>query len=157
MKTLTCFIVSVFLAFVCFSQTELQVVHTDNSLDNFSVEEEATILFENGNFIINNSVVSPVEIAITDIRKIVFPINNSLSAITNAQNKPFIYPNPVTNQLHIENMSMNNATEIKIFNDKGQLLLSKTITLSHTIDVSSLPVGLYFLKINDVTLKFVKL
>lgn len=61
-----------------------------------------------------------------------------------------VYPNPVIDKLTIETSS---TEEIQIFNMNGALVLS---TKNHDVDVSSFTPGIYILKINNETKKFIK-
>ena len=63
-----------------------------------------------------------------------------------------LYPNPVTNILHIETGS-NVAPEIKVFSIQGVLLLQ---TKGNEIDLSSLRTGIYFAEIDGVCRKVVR-
>ena len=70
-------------------------------------------------------------------------------------NKIAIYPNPVNYELRIVNYE---GGEIQIINLTGQTLLSLPSFpfQERTIDVSALSSGVYFLKIGNSTVKFVK-
>ena len=62
-----------------------------------------------------------------------------------------IYPNPVQNELHIENINASNNTHIQLFDALGRVVLSKTINVgvnNTVLDTSRLSQGLYFLSIN---------
>ncbi|RZN78715.1 MAG: T9SS type A sorting domain-containing protein, partial [Winogradskyella sp.] len=66
-----------------------------------------------------------------------------------------IYPNPTNQILNIQGLKT--SENIEVYNISGQKLFTKTIDLSkNTIDVSQLSAGLYFLKINDESIKFIK-
>jgi len=62
-----------------------------------------------------------------------------------------VYPNPVSNILHIETNNM--APEIKVYSIQGVLLLQ---TKGNEIDMSSLAKGIYFAEIDGVCRKVVK-
>lgn len=69
-----------------------------------------------------------------------------------------LFPNPVTDFITVRSKE-NNIQSIEIFNTIGQEIMSfKNLNLiGKTIDVSSLPQGLYIMKINDHTSeKFIK-
>jgi hypothetical protein len=70
---------------------------------------------------------------------------------------PQIYPNPVNEQLTIDNGELT-IENVKIYDIMGKTLMSLTTLPSPetTIDVSLLPAGVYFLKIGNKTAKFVK-
>lgn len=62
-----------------------------------------------------------------------------------------IYPNPATNELHIQTSS---AEEIRIYNSIGEKVWEG---LDHNIDISYLPTGFYFLIMGGETKQFIKL
>ncbi|GGI57653.1 T9SS type A sorting domain-containing protein [Winogradskyella haliclonae] len=66
-----------------------------------------------------------------------------------------VYPNPTNQILNIDGLKT--SENVEIYNISGQKLFTKTIDLNkNTIDVSQLSAGLYFLKINDESIKFIK-
>ncbi|WP_072399844.1 leucine-rich repeat domain-containing protein [Flaviramulus basaltis] len=88
------------------------------------------------------------------------PINGTLSneSFVN-KNKIKLYPNPVSNNLTIENPFADNR-QLKVINQLGQIVLKQN-TSSISLDVSALSKGLYFLKVtldngNSQTIKFLK-
>ena len=64
-----------------------------------------------------------------------------------------LYPNPVSNILHIETGNDNITPEVNIYSIQGVLLIQ---TKDNRIDVSSLPSGIYIAKIDGVCRKIVK-
>ncbi|HOK51488.1 MAG TPA: T9SS type A sorting domain-containing protein, partial [Bacteroidales bacterium] len=67
------------------------------------------------------------------------------------QNASFIYPNPAKNILYV---SAKAGKEVKIYNVAGSLVFSR-ITASNIdkIDISKLPAGVYFVKVDNLTEK----
>jgi glucuronoarabinoxylan endo-1,4-beta-xylanase len=62
-----------------------------------------------------------------------------------------VYPNPANNQLIVSSERLTVA-EIKIYNVIGELVYSSKVnTAKTTIDVSSYPVGLYFIGVQTAT------
>ena len=57
-----------------------------------------------------------------------------------------LYPNPVKDQLYIENIDDINIRQVKIYDTGGKLLCQKSASFDR-VDLSSLPSGLYFVKI----------
>ena len=55
----------------------------------------------------------------------------------------YIYPNPVTNYLVVQ---PEHPSTLTLYNAQGQLLLTKEITTTHTLNTSHLSKGIYFLK-----------
>jgi hypothetical protein len=68
---------------------------------------------------------------------------------TNEQHKIVLYPNPITNKLIISNQSGKlEKIDMKVFDTNGRLVYSQVIEeLSTEIDVSTIPVGYYFIQI----------
>lgn len=68
-----------------------------------------------------------------------------------------LYPNPATSVLNIEGDNIE-ASEYTIYNVVGKLVAKNTITDSDNvqINISNLESGLYFVKINNQYLKFIK-
>ncbi len=68
-----------------------------------------------------------------------------------------LYPNPSRNQITIANYSMVNHSIYQIFNLLGTLVQQGILEEKETkINIKTLASGLYFIKIGDTTLKFVK-
>ena len=68
-----------------------------------------------------------------------------------------VYLNPTIGQLIINNEQLT-IGEIRIFNTAGQMIMSLPSPKSHetTINISHLPNGIYYLKIDDNTVKLIK-
>jgi hypothetical protein len=75
----------------------------------------------------------------------------SLTDITNIRNTVMsnvrIYPNPATDLLYIDGSEK--ELVVNIYNIAGSMLISKKVSNSDVIDISSLTSGIYLLKIND--------
>ena len=68
-----------------------------------------------------------------------------------------IYPNPTTGQLTIKSEQLS-ITNIAIYDIVGKMVISSMPQQSQetTIDVSHLPSGIYYLRIDNQTVKIVK-
>lgn len=79
------------------------------------------------------------------------PISLGIDSVSNENFK--LYPNPVQNYLNIKssNTVINN---IDIYNILGNKIFNTTS--ANQIDMSSYSAGIYFVKVNDVTLKIIK-
>ena len=80
-----------------------------------------------------------------------------IESITNDELR--IYPNPVRDELRIENGEWR-IEKVEILDLTGKIILNSQFSILNSINVSSLPQGVYFLKIQtdkgNVTKKFVK-
>jgi hypothetical protein len=77
----------------------------------------------------------------------------SIQENSTTENAIKLYPNPVSNILHIEVENSNTIPEIKLYSIQGVLLIN---TKGNQIDVSSLSNGIYIAEIDGVCRKIVK-
>ena len=86
-------------------------------------------------------------------------INVTIVGIAETDNYPSlrVYPNPTTGELTIDNRQLI-MDNVEIYNVMGQLLQSKIVNLQSKIeiDVSHLANGMYYLKVGNRVVKFVK-
>lgn len=70
-----------------------------------------------------------------------------------------VFPNPATNTLYIGNTNNANV-EVEVIDIFGRTMISKKSLVNRSIDISSIPSGNYFIKINDgenlITRRFIK-
>ncbi len=68
-----------------------------------------------------------------------------------------LYPNPAHNVLFIESI-VRNETPIQIFNITGEKVFEDTITIlgKHGVDITSLLSGIYYIKVDNQIVKFIK-
>ena len=67
-----------------------------------------------------------------------------------------VYPNPTNYELRIMNYELKDNEVVQIFDVTGKTVLTTHYSTLNTIDVSSLSQGIYFLKIDNQTVKFIK-
>ncbi len=66
-----------------------------------------------------------------------------------------VYPNPTVAQLTIE--GINGVHDVAVYNTQGTLVMQEVVgNGNNTIDVTTLPEGIYLLQTDGLTLKFVK-
>jgi len=58
-----------------------------------------------------------------------------------------VYPNPASNQIHFDIEATDNMLDIMLINVQGQVVINRKID-DKSLDVSTLPSGIYFYKIN---------
>ena len=107
-----------------------------------------------GSFILKSNDPETPEVEITLYAYVNVGINeNELSLI-------YIYPNPASDKLIVKMSDRRTEIcDIEIFDVMGKKLLSHHLIISsshQTIDISHLSAGVYFIKIEDKILKFVK-
>ncbi len=78
----------------------------------------------------------------------------TLSVSDVEKSKIGIYPNPVKNELHVSGLSK--SQNFEIFSIDGKNVMSGTFDHKKSISVSTLAKGVYMLRIENQTLKFIK-
>ncbi|OCK52422.1 hypothetical protein BA768_12590 [Chryseobacterium sp. CBo1] len=82
-------------------------------------------------------------------------LNNNVLAVDKINKENFkIYPNPVEDFINVENLK-SNSSKAEIIDLNGRLILTNEIE-NNKIDVRNLQKGIYFLKIDEITNKFIK-
>lgn len=83
-------------------------------------------------------------------------INCSITSVYEAIKEIRFYPNPVVESITID-MDLTVNQEYRIYSTIGELMISGKIDPENkTINLSDLPANIYFLSINNKTLKFIK-
>lgn len=80
--------------------------------------------------------------------------DDALSTESVSENEVMLFPNPVSDRLNMKGIKK--TSDFEIFSTDGKLIRKGKYSPSQTIDVSRLKVGVYFLKINAKSFKFVK-
>jgi hypothetical protein len=71
----------------------------------------------------------------------------------NEQHFVNIFPNPANNVLNVE---LKDMAKIQILSLAGQVILDLDAAQTHQVDLSSLSQGVYFVRVNNETMRFVK-
>ena len=66
-----------------------------------------------------------------------------------------VYPVPATNEINVE-FNSSKKTDYKIYNVFGQQLKNGIITAYEKINIESLSHGIYYLKVGQTTIRFIK-
>lgn len=77
-----------------------------------------------------------------------------LKTISDQKQVVVLYPNPVKNELYLKGIT--ETTTYEIFSIDGKLLTKANYKSGTFINVANLPIGVYFIKINDQIIKFQK-
>jgi hypothetical protein len=81
--------------------------------------------------------------------------DNSISTLANALSDFVIYPNPTCTELHIKH-SLQKTVDYTVYSIIGQVLFQGNLQEETVINVESLAKGMYYLRILDKTVRFVK-
>jgi len=92
--------------------------------------------------------------------KAFYHIEEGATAIENVEIPSItIYPNPVQDELKIENGELK-IKNVQIFDLSGKIILHSQLSILHSISVANMPQGIYFIRIETdrgiVTKKFIK-
>lgn len=68
-----------------------------------------------------------------------------------------IFPNPATDYIEISGVNQTISDNIQIYNSLGQIVLTYKYSDNQRINLTNIPVGLYYLKINDKFISFIKI
>jgi len=94
---------------------------------------------------------------LSDVRKLYFDSGTSLGEHPTVRaNKLFVYPNPAGEYIHIEGIP-DQAEQVFIYSSDGQLKKVLSITNDEmSVDISSLPAGLYLINAHGSLSRFIK-
>ncbi|MBR5469281.1 MAG: T9SS type A sorting domain-containing protein [Paludibacteraceae bacterium] len=92
---------------------------------------------------------------VTGLRCVMFGTRNllptELESVIDDEAKVYVFPNPVQNELHIVGVERNST--VTVYNYNGQCVLQ---SVGNNINVSTLTSNIYFLKVNNQIVKFIK-
>ncbi|MHB9056897.1 MAG: T9SS type A sorting domain-containing protein [Paludibacteraceae bacterium] len=138
------------------SQTySLSIRNIDGTVKEISLPGLNKITFENSNVNLMYSNFTSEVLPIVSIQKMLFSTATKVQLAF--ETSLSVYPNPATSYIIIKNRTISNEP-IKIFSISGAFVKSfDAKALAQNIDVSNLPKGLYFIRVNNKVLKFIKL
>lgn len=146
----------VICTFPAIAQTEILMTYHDGTEQTFLIAETSRLYFLNANLVIDEGDESPQNIELASIRKITFPWSTMQISEPEQDEQPIIYPNPAQNFICVSNTSSGEMA-VKIYSLSGKLILSDSAYVGSEIDISTLPSGLYLVKLNNKTFKLSKL
>lgn len=130
------------------------VITTIDGVDQtYTLTNENHVWFENGttlNFEVGDIII---EYALSDIRKIT--CNEIEGTNENKETALSVFPNPVHDIMMLRNLD--GTQTVRIYAIDGHLVKSTETDGSQPIDISSLSLGIYLVKIQSQTLKMIKL
>lgn len=125
-------------------QSKLHIHESDGSAQSFQLSTIKKLTFSGESTLMVHQQGSTTSFAIEDINYMTFssPVSISESQIGDFN----VYPNPVSHNVTVKNGKM--IDELKIFDMQGKLCLHLSPKQEIVnIDISSFPVGIYFLQI----------
>lgn len=131
--------------------------NSDNSPVRVNLSEISSLKFNKTVLFVGDNDGLFKEYNFSDIRKITFEGGTtSIETIDAATTKANVYPNPAKNMLFIEASDDMHDSDVYIYSMTGVLMTQCEQWNGEMIDISNLNAGVYFVKINSLTLKFVK-
>lgn len=134
--------------------TQATIVFWDASQPDQVFDNVMNFKFNANQLLVELSDQSITAIDIADIRKITLASTSSIESYDLGQDI-FIYPNPTSDRLHFASAT-EKELQVAVYSMNGQQLMHQMLTSSETLDVSSLPTGMYIIKINHFAYKFNK-
>ncbi|MEI8272288.1 MAG: T9SS type A sorting domain-containing protein [Paludibacter sp.] len=152
-----------------------QIGHTQNMyvLEKAGVQSNLTLsyiqklTFSVGSMAVNSTVGNSKVYSLPNIQKVIFKSTFlNINQVVNESEKLSLFPNPVTNILHVNYLpEFEKTIQIEIISIDGKIIYKKIINymldqFPFAIDVTSIQKGLYFCRLLDnkiiVTNKFIK-
>ena len=137
------------------AQTEVTVMETNGASTTLVVSDLGKIYFSSERMYIDAGDGTVSDFAVSDIQKMTF---NSLYTGINQQEHQsavLIYPNPATNYIRIATDEPQ-TLHVRLYALTGQLLSDTYCQPNEEVNISDLPSGIYFVKVNEVTYKLLK-
>ncbi|MBR2260706.1 MAG: T9SS type A sorting domain-containing protein [Paludibacteraceae bacterium] len=137
------------------------LVEQEGSIESFIIYDGGKMYFSDNQLILDTlgngsfmakplSAVNKLQFATVEISSMgTMEVLNSSFSVT-------IHPNPVVDYM-IVRMNQEGSFPYQIYNMNGQVVLQGNVVSGEAIDLSSLAMGVYFIKIEDTYFKFSKL
>ena len=158
MKTLKQLLISLLLlcCVLCVNaQTEVTVLGTNGSSTTLVVSDLGKIYFSAERMYVDAGDGTVSDFAVSDIQKLTF---NYLSSGVNSlehHSSALVYPNPATSFIRIATDEQQ-ILHVRLYALTGQLLSDTYCQPNEEVNISHLPSGIYFVKVNEVTYKLLK-
>lgn len=159
MKLRFCLIIGLLLFTSQFAKAdELISIYLSNSEYSpvrIDVANISTIKFKSTKIVVNKIDNTSSDFYFSDIKKITFN-EEGTSIETYDASTVSIFPNPVKDNLIIQNAESIYGSDIYIYSMTGVLVNKLSQWNGEVIDATHLSSGVYFIKTNSTTLKFIK-
>lgn len=132
----------------------MNILLTNGNSQNYSITSSSKIYFSSSNLVFNNvSSSTPID----QIRKITFTTASKVENVNTNGIQLTLSPNPAKDYIVLSNAPEGKNT-ISIYSMTGATMLITSLhSSSSTVDISTLPKGMYVVKIQTLTAKFIKL
>ncbi|MBR5147170.1 MAG: T9SS type A sorting domain-containing protein [Bacteroidales bacterium] len=159
MKLKFCLIVGLLLLTSSYTKADelisIYLNNSDHSPVRIEVSTISTIKFKTTKLVVTNHDNISNDFYFSDVIKIAFNEEGTSITTPNASTAS-ISPNPVKDNLMIQDAEKMYGSDICIYSVTGTLVSKHSQWNGESIDVSHLSPGIYFVNTNSTTLKFVK-
>lgn len=155
LKTIALFLSLMWMVGFALAQTEVTVVENSGTSTTFVVSDLGKIYFSAERMYVNAGDGTVNDFAVSDIKKLTF--NSLYSGVNSMEHRSsaLIYPNPATNFIRIATDDQQ-TLHVRLYALTGQLLSDSYCQPNEEVNISHLPSGIYFVKVNDMTYKLLK-
>lgn len=141
-------------AYICQGQVVVTAYNHDNTTNTYHISPSGNINFTNNQMIISEDGLSTslITLDVDQLKKVTFS-NQSNTIITPSSTAvPMLYPNPAMCYITLQGIG-STPTPVTIYSVSGKQLRQQLCQDGSTIDVSTLPSGLYFVRIDNHIIK----
>lgn len=155
-KTILTALILLSISYLKLSAQSMVVETTNGDLIAENLVSIQNLKFPNRIMVLRKSDSSTRSFSLLTIKKLYFSPESVNSVESTAIQKIAVYPNPSVDFIRIENAPVQ-ETNVSIYSVNGTKVLQKMISSAdNEINVSRLQAGLYFIKMNAQTIKFIK-
>lgn len=135
--------------------TQMTIYLNDGAERTYFMTPSDRVYFEDNEILVVETTVTTRSdrYNLADIRKITCA--ETVGVTEASGTSPILSPNPVHDDFMLHNL--NGEEAIRIYALDGRLMKSMEVTSEQLVDISDLPIGLYFVKTSSQTLKMIKL
>lgn len=139
------------------AQRSLNILFMDKTSTSKSVSAIQSITFSSGTMVVKSNANTTDAYATSNIRHLKFSTASEVNTTWADGASLTLFPNPVRNTLFLKNGKAS-TEDVQIYGIDGALVMVAPFAQFEVgVDLSSLSSGIYFLKSNGKTLKFIKL
>lgn len=137
------------------AQTEVVITNRNGEVSTVFVAELGKIYFSSDKMLVDEGNGQVDEFLFSEIQRVNF---NALNVgVKNLSQNAHVrlYPNPSDTYFRIIT-DEEKSLHLQLYSLLGQLILDKDVLPDESVNISDLQSGIYFVKVNDVTLKLLK-
>jgi hypothetical protein len=140
----------------CAAQTKVIVYQIDGGLNEYFCSDNGKLTFDETNLVIDNGNGNVVNMARSNVRKIVFAEDTStdVTLIGNI-GQVSVFPNPASDFIQITG-GIEETFLLTIISVEGKTMLSGQYSVGDKINIGFLPKGMYIAKLNNSRIKIIK-